>query len=80
VLFDAERAVCRAVIGATESTPIVMADAAPLFGGRPEDGLARTYDSARAARLLDEKGMREPFERQTHLAALERAVHLASRP
>jgi aerobic carbon-monoxide dehydrogenase medium subunit len=80
VLFDPDRAVCRAVIGATESTPIVMADAAPLFGGRPKDGLALTYDSARAARLLDEKGMRDPFERQIHLAALERAVHLASRP
>jgi carbon-monoxide dehydrogenase medium subunit len=80
VLFDPERAVCRAVIGATESTPIVMTDAGPLFGGRPEDGLAPTYDSACAARLLDEKGMRDPFERQIHLAALERAVHLASRP
>jgi aerobic carbon-monoxide dehydrogenase medium subunit len=80
VLFDPERAVCRVVIGATESTPIVVPDAAPLFGGRPEDGLAKTYDSALAATLLDEKGMRDPFERQIHLAALERAVHLASRP
>jgi carbon-monoxide dehydrogenase medium subunit len=80
VLFDPERAVCRAVIGATESTPIVVPDAAPLFGGRPEDGLALTYDPAVAATLLDEKGMRVPFERQIHLTALERAVRLASRP
>jgi carbon-monoxide dehydrogenase medium subunit len=41
VLFDPERAVCRVVIGATESTPIVVPDAAPLFGGRPENGLER---------------------------------------
>jgi aerobic carbon-monoxide dehydrogenase medium subunit len=80
VLFDPERAVCRVVIGAVESTPIVVPDAAPLFGGGPEDGLALTYDSARAATLLDEKGMRDPFERQIHLAALARAVQLASRP
>ena len=80
VLFDPERAVCRAVIGATESTPIVVPDAAPLFAGRPEDGLARNYDAPLAARLLDQKGKRDPFERQIHLTALERAVHLASRP
>jgi carbon-monoxide dehydrogenase medium subunit len=80
VLYDPERAVCRVVIGATESTPIVVSDATPLFGGRPEDGLALTFDSSHAARLLDEKGMRDPFEWQIHLVALERAVHLASRP
>jgi carbon-monoxide dehydrogenase medium subunit len=80
VLYDRERAVCRVVIGATESTPIVVPDATPLFGGRPEDGLALTFDSSHAAKLLDNKGMRDPFERQIHLVALERAVHLASRP
>ena len=80
VLYDPERAVCRAVIGATESRPIVVLDATPLFVGRPEDGLALTFDSSHAAKLLDDKGMRDPFERQIHLVALERAVHLASRP
>jgi hypothetical protein len=58
----------------------VVPDATPLFGGRPEDGLALTFDSSHAAGLLDNKGMRDPFERQIHLVALERAVHLASRP
>jgi carbon-monoxide dehydrogenase medium subunit len=79
VLFDPERAVCRAVIGATEATPVVVADAASLFGGRPE-GLARTFDRALAAGLLDDRGIRDPFERHIHLVALERAVHLASGP
>jgi aerobic carbon-monoxide dehydrogenase medium subunit len=79
VLYDPERAVCRAVIGATESTPIVVADAAPLFGGHPEDGLAVGYDPMQAAVLLDDKGMRDLFERQIHLVALRRAVDLASR-
>jgi aerobic carbon-monoxide dehydrogenase medium subunit len=80
VLYDPERAVCRVVIGATDSTPIVVPDATPLFGGRPEDGLALAFDSSYAAKLLDNKGMRDPFERQIHLVALKRAVHLASRP
>jgi hypothetical protein len=39
-----------------------------------------TYDPAFAATLLDHKGMRDPYERQIHLVALERAVQLASRP
>ena len=80
VLFDPERAVCRAVIGATESTPIVVPDAAPLFAGRPEDGLARNYDSALTATLLDDRGIEDLFQRQIHLVALERAVHFASGP
>jgi aerobic carbon-monoxide dehydrogenase medium subunit len=78
VLYDPERSVCRAVIGATESTPLVVVDAAPLFGDRPSDNLAATYDAAAAARLLDRKGMTDPFERQVHLAALRRAVDRAS--
>jgi aerobic carbon-monoxide dehydrogenase medium subunit len=79
VLFDPERAVCRAVIGATEAAPIVVADAAALFGGRPE-GLAGTFERDIAAGLLDERGISDPFERQIHVVALERAVRLASAP
>jgi carbon-monoxide dehydrogenase medium subunit len=79
VLLDPERAVCRAVIGATEAAPIVVADAAWLFGGRPED-LARSFDRGLAAGLLDERGIGDPFERQIHLVALERAVRRASAP
>jgi carbon-monoxide dehydrogenase medium subunit len=79
VLVDLERAVCRAVIGAIESTPIVVADAASLFGDQPE-GLARTFDRTLAARLLDDRGIEDSFQRQIHLVALERAVYLASGP
>jgi carbon-monoxide dehydrogenase medium subunit len=79
VLFDPERAVCRAVMGATETTPIVLADAASLFDGRPE-GLAGNFDRDVAARLLEEGGICDPFERQIHVVALERAVRLASAP
>jgi carbon-monoxide dehydrogenase medium subunit len=78
VLYDPERAVCRAVIGATESKPIVVSDAATLFRGRPSEPLLSAFDPAAATRLLDARSMRDPFERQTHLAALRRAVERAS--
>ena len=79
VLFDPERGVCRAVMGATQATPVVASDAAPLFGGRNE-GNAADFDRDRAAKLLDDHGIRDPFERQIHVVALERAVRLASAP
>jgi aerobic carbon-monoxide dehydrogenase medium subunit len=79
VLFDPERGVCRAVMGATEGAPVVVADAAPLFGGRPE-GLAGNLKRDIAAGLLDERGISDPFELQIHVVALERAARLASAP
>jgi carbon-monoxide dehydrogenase medium subunit len=79
VLLDPERALCRAVMGATEAAPIVVADAASLFGGRPE-GLADTFERAIAAQLLDERGISDPFERQIHVVALERALRRARVP
>lgn len=72
VLHDPERSVLRAVIGATDSTPIVLGDATELFGG---DAARVSFDRAAAARLLEERGLGgDPFARQVHLTALERAV------
>ncbi len=72
VLHDPERSVLRAVIGATDSTPIVLDDATELFGG---DAARVSFDRAAAARLLEERGLSDdPFARQVHLTALERAV------
>ena len=72
VLHDPERSVLRAVIGATDSTPIVLGDATELFGG---DATRVSFDRAAAARLLEERGLGDdPFARQVHLTALERAV------
>ena len=72
VLHDPERSVLRAVIGATDSTPIVLDDATELFGG---DAARVSFDRAAAARLLEERGLGDdPFARQVHLTALERAV------
>ena len=76
VLFDPERAVFRAVIGATRGKPIVVADAHALFGGavprqRPK------LDEERMRRLLDENGITDASARTLHLTALRRAVAAA---
>jgi carbon-monoxide dehydrogenase medium subunit len=78
VLHDPSRGILRAVIGATESVPIVFSDAAALFGGNPEAGLARAYDAHAAARALDDAGMADAVERQLHLVALKRAIEQAA--
>jgi carbon-monoxide dehydrogenase medium subunit len=66
-LVDPGRGVSRAVIGATESRPIVVADAGHLVGEREIDRKA-------ADRLIEERGMSDPIERRIHVAALARAV------
>jgi len=78
VLFDPARAVCRAVIAATEGRPIVFADARPMFGGRPEAGLAAAFDPQPARAALGAAGITDAIAQQLHLAALRRAVAQAS--
>jgi carbon-monoxide dehydrogenase medium subunit len=77
VLHDPARGILRAVIGATESVPIVFPDAAVLFGGNPVADLAGSYDAGVAARALDDAGIIDPVNRQLHLVALKRAVEQA---
>lgn len=74
-LIDPERDVCRAVFGATESRPIVVADARRLLGdsSAPSAG----FDSRLADELVEAGGMADPIDRQVHVAALRRAVEQA---
>lgn len=66
VLVDAERGVCRAVIGATHGAPYVIADAR-AFIERFDERAA--LDAVTAAGVGD-----DPYERQIHYTALNRAV------
>jgi carbon-monoxide dehydrogenase medium subunit len=64
VVRDPARNVSRAVVGATGSAPIVVADAAALM-----------TDAAAQAALIDAHPLAEdPYERQIHLVALQRAI------
>jgi carbon-monoxide dehydrogenase medium subunit len=77
VLFDPERAVYRAVIGASRGKPIVVADARALFGGAAP-GERPKLDEAWARRLLDDNGITDASARTLHLTALRRAAAAAS--
>ena len=78
ILHDPERSVFRAVFGATESMPIVIADAASLFDGNSRMVGSGAFDSGAAARVLTAAGMTDRFDNQIHVAALKRAIDRAS--
>ncbi len=73
VLADPERGRCRAVVGATDTVPIVLADASDLFGCDPTPPLAARFDAAEARQVLRAHGL-DGYELQVHAVALERAV------
>lgn len=77
ICHDPERAVFRAVFGATRSRPIVVRDAASLFAGRSPTTGAKAFDAGAAARVLVSAGMSDRFDNQIHVAALKRAVENA---
>jgi carbon-monoxide dehydrogenase medium subunit len=76
VLHDPERAVLRAVMGATESRPIVFSDAAPLMGGSRLS--ADNLDVEIAAQALGAAGISDAVTRNLHIAALRRAINRAA--
>lgn len=66
VLLDPDRAVCRAVIGATGGTPHVIEDARFVTD---------LFDSAQVYAAIDAAGLgHDPYERQLHHTALKRAA------
>ena len=67
VLNDPERHVFRAVIGAIDAAPIVFPD-------------AERIDQEAVEELFAERGVSDPYDRQLHLAMLERAAIDASAP
>jgi aerobic carbon-monoxide dehydrogenase medium subunit len=69
IVIDPDRNIARAVIGATESRPIVIADARPLLGA-----LSSAFDVALADRILIDAGMSDPIDRQIHVETLRRAA------
>lgn len=73
-VVDPERGVCRAVIGATESRPIVVPDARPIIA----DGVPERFDGRAADDAAISAGMNDPLDRQTHVVALRRSVERAA--
>jgi carbon-monoxide dehydrogenase medium subunit len=75
-LCDPDRSVCRAVIGATGSKPIVFTDAEPLFGGTT--GAQGGIDRSLVVQAMAAQGLTDPIEQQIHFACLRRAIAQAN--
>ena len=67
------------MIGAIEAAPIVVADAAALFGGRIAGDYKAAFDRARPTRILARPECRSRRNGRSMSAALKRAVSEAAR-
>ncbi len=74
VLYDPEQEVFRAVIGAIESPPIVVDDAAKLFGGNSDADFATHIDEEIIGSMLSDRGVTDTYQRKLNLVVLKRAA------
>jgi carbon-monoxide dehydrogenase medium subunit len=77
ILHDPARGVFRAVIGAIETAPIVVADATALFGGGFGSDLAERLDRKAVLQRLDAKNVTDEYIRSLAAVALKRAAKQA---
>ena len=78
VLIDPDVAAARVVIGAIEAAPIVLRDAASLFGGRVTGNFKQQFDARVADALLAKAGVANAADRHIHVAVLRRAIDEAA--
>ncbi len=78
VMIDPEVRAARVVIGAIETAPIVLGDAASLFGGRITGNFKEEFDARVADTLLIKAGVAGAADRHIHLAVLRRAIDEAA--
>ena len=76
-MTDPDRGVSRAVIGATESRPIVIAEAHHVIGDGRAARLGDTFNGEVVGEIIGKAGMTDPLDKQTHIAALRRAIEQA---
>jgi carbon-monoxide dehydrogenase medium subunit len=74
VLINPAAALARVVIGAIDTTPIVVTDAAELFGGRIAADYKQRFDVRVADALLVGAGIDDAAQRHIHVSVLKRAV------
>jgi len=79
VLIDPAAATARAVIGAAlDAAPIVLGDAAALFGGRVTGDFKTQFDARVADAILIKAGMANKADRHIHVTVLRRAINEAA--
>jgi aerobic carbon-monoxide dehydrogenase medium subunit len=78
VLIDPSAATARVVMGAVDTAPIVITDAAELFGGRIAGDYKERFDARIADALLAKAGIDNAADRHIHVSVLGRAVREAA--
>ena len=78
VLIDPEYATARAVIGALDAAPVVLRDAAELFGGRITGDFKQQFDARVADAILTKAGVTNAADRHIHVTVLRRAINEAA--
>jgi carbon-monoxide dehydrogenase medium subunit len=78
VLIDPELAAASVAIGAVETAPIVLRDAATLFGGSVTGDFKRHFDARVADALLSKAGITDTANRHIHVTVLRRAIDQAA--
>jgi aerobic carbon-monoxide dehydrogenase medium subunit len=78
ILIDPAAGRGRVVIGAIDAAPIVITDAAELFGGRIAGDYKERFDARVADALLAKAGVSSPVHRHIHVGVLKRAVREAA--
>lgn len=78
VLIDPEYATARAVIGALDAAPVVLRDAAELFGGRITGDFKQQFDARVADAILTNAGVANAADRHIHVTVLQRAINEAA--
>lgn len=73
-VIDPDNGLCRAVIGATESRPLVVADARHLIGDGVSKPLLQSFDAVAVEAALVASGMTDTLDIRTHVVALRRAI------
>jgi CO/xanthine dehydrogenase FAD-binding subunit len=78
ILIDPAAGSARVVIGAIDSAPIVVADAAELFGGRIAADYKQRFDARGADALLVKAGISNAAQRHIYVSVLKRAIQEAA--
>jgi aerobic carbon-monoxide dehydrogenase medium subunit len=78
VMIDPDAATARVVIGAIDAAPIVITDAAALFGGHIAGNYKDRFDARVADALLAKAGIDNATDRHIHVSVLRRAVREAA--
>ncbi len=78
VMIDPELHAACVVIGAIDAAPLVLRDAASLFGGRITGDFREQFDARAADALLIAAGVHDAADRHIHVAVLRRAIEQAA--